>query len=113
MASEEANTDGSRKPGRAGLLLLAIACLGGYVAYTLSPGVIREHAAPRLYLTSVWVALGLFRYLRTGTDPAGNCSPVSVLFRDRPLQIYVLLWIVTLWWMIYGAGILLRYYPGT
>ncbi len=84
--------------------LLALACLAGYLAYTLWPAVIREHNAPYLYLTFVWVAPGLFRYLRIKPKPVDDCSPVSVLLRDRPLQIFVLLWIITLWWVIYMPG---------
>jgi hypothetical protein len=86
------------------MAILAAACLAGYVAYTLSPAVIREHGAPRLFLSSVWVALGLSRYLKIGLDPAGECSPVSVFLKDRQLQLYVLLWIGMLWWLIYRAG---------
>lgn len=104
MAGGSAAADGDRVFFNGGAIFLAVACLTGYVAYTLSPAVIREHAAPDLYLTSVWVALGLFRYLKVGFKPAKDCSPVSVFLKDRPLQFFVLLWIGTLWWVIYAAG---------
>jgi 4-hydroxybenzoate polyprenyltransferase len=87
-----------------GVMALALAVLVGYLAYTLSPPVIREHKAPHLYLTSVWVALGLLRYLAVGFNRTGDCSPVSVFVTDRPLQVCVILWIVTLWGVIYLPG---------
>ena len=87
-----------------GAFLLAMIVLAGYLAYTLSPPVIREHNAPDLYLTSVWVALGLLRYLTVGFNRAGDCSPVTFFIKDRPLQICVALWILTLWWVIYIHG---------
>ncbi len=91
------------RPGTGGFIL-AGACLTGYAVYTLSPSVIREHSSPYLYLTTVWVGLGLFRYLKVGYNRAGDCSPVSVFLNDRPLQIFVLMWVVTLWWVIYING---------
>ncbi len=95
---------GNRTLLNGGVIFLAAASLAGYVGYTLSPAVIREHAAPDLFLTSVWVALGLFRYLKVGLNPAGDCSPVSVFLKDRWLQVFVLLWIGTLWWVMYAFG---------
>ena len=85
------------------VIFMAAACLAGYVFYTLSPAVVREHGAPRLYLSAVWVALGLYRYLRVVFHPTGDCSPVAVLLKDRVLQLIVVLWIFSLWWMLYAA----------
>jgi len=104
MSAGGAAIDGRRAFPGAWLVSLAAVCLAGYVGYTLSPGVIREHAAPDLFLTSVWVALGFFRYLQVGFNPAGDCSPVSVFLRDKPLQLIVLSWIGTLWWVMDAAG---------
>ena len=100
----EATAGNNRYSISPGPVMLSLTLLGGYLAYTLSPPVIREHNAPDLYLTSVWVALGLLRYLKVGINRGGDCSPVSVFIKDRPLQICVILWIVTLWWLIYLPG---------
>jgi len=104
MAADNASEGDQRPLASIGVILLAGACLTGYVAYTLSPAVIQEHAAPDLYLTSIWVALGIFRYLKVGFSPNGDCSPVFVFLKDRLLQLFVLLWVGTLWWVIYMNG---------
>lgn len=101
MDAEAATMNGPSAFYRPVVFLLALAAFAGYLAYTLAPPVVNEHGAPDLYLTSIWVALGLFRYLRVGCNPVGECSPVAVFLKDRPMQLYVLLWIISLWWVIY------------
>ncbi len=83
------------------MIVLAMATLTGYVVYTLSPSVISEHDAPRLYWTVPWVGLGLWRYGWIVLNRHGQCYPVTVLWQDHWLQLIIGGWIVSLWVMIY------------
>ncbi len=83
------------------IIVPALVTMAGYVFYTLSPAVIREHEAPRLYLTAPWVALGLLRYLWIVFGRRRQCYPVEALLRDHWLQVIILGWVVSLWLVIY------------
>jgi len=66
-----------------------------YAIYTASPEVREKLGTDQLYLTFPFVLFGIFRYLYLvhRRDEGGN--PTRLLLRDRPLQIAVLLWILT------------------
>lgn len=84
------------------IVLAALTCIG-YLAYTLSPGVIAEHQAPRLYLTGGWVILGICRYTKIVFSPESDCSPVAVLLKDIYLQVFVSGWLLSLWLLLYAG----------
>lgn len=81
-----------------GLAVVTSLC---YVAYTLWPAVIREHQAPRLYISAIWVVLGMGRYMAVVFRSQQDCSPVRTVLRDTYLQACVVLWVVTMGILIY------------
>ncbi len=83
------------------VVVTAVLTAVGYMAYTLSPAVVTEHNAPYLYLSGIWVLPGIGRYLHIVFRSDGDCSPVTVLFKDVYLQVLILLWLLTLWAILY------------
>lgn len=71
---------------------LAAVTTVSYIMYTVSPLVQERLGTANAYLTSIFVVLGLIRYLQLALvhDKTGN--PTKVLLRDRFLQACVLLW---------------------
>lgn len=65
-----------------------------YIMYTISSEVILRNGE-HLYITSLFVILGLFRYLQAIFVEKKGDSPTKLVLKDRFLQITILCWIVS------------------
>jgi 4-hydroxybenzoate polyprenyltransferase len=80
--------------------LLALTCaviIVAYLMYTQSP-VTLEHMHMqhnRLYYTCIFVFAGIFRYLSIIYISTDSGSPTKILYKDRFIQITLLLWIAS------------------
>lgn len=63
-----------------------------YIMYTVSPEVKANFHTDYLYLTSVFVLLGLLRYIQLAVVDKKSGDPTKVLLRDRFTQLIVLAW---------------------
>lgn len=63
-----------------------------YIMYTVSPEVISMHRAENLYLTSLFVIIGLLRYLQIAMVDEQSGDPTKVMWRDRVIQMIVICW---------------------
>jgi decaprenyl-phosphate phosphoribosyltransferase len=85
-----------------------------YFMYTMSPEVQyrithlgkssqtnNNTAAYRLYYTCLFVLAGILRYLQIIFVQAQSGSPTKILYRDRFIQVTILLWIASFYWIIY------------
>ena len=72
-----------------------------YIMYTVSPEVISQLHTPYLYLTTVFVLLGLLRYIQLTVVDKRSGDPTKIMFRDRFIQVDVLLWALSFLIMIY------------
>lgn len=73
-----------------------------YILYSISPDAIGRIGSDKLYLTSLFVFLGILRYLQLSFVNPGTGSPIDVLWTDRFLQIVIILWACTFLILIYG-----------
>lgn len=76
-----------------------------YVLYSISPEVIARIGSDKLYITSLFVFLGIMRYLQISIIDKNSGSPVQVLMKDRFIQVTILLWGLTFFYIIYGKSI--------
>lgn len=72
-----------------------------YIMYTVSPEVTSNFNNHYVYLTSIFVILGLLRYLQLALVDEKTGDPTKVLLRDPFTQIAVLAWIVSFLFIIY------------
>jgi len=72
-----------------------------YIMYTVSPEVIAQLHTRYLYLTSVFVILGLLRYIQITVVDKRSGDPTKVMLRDRFTQLIVLLWALSFMFIIY------------
>ncbi len=72
-----------------------------YIMYTVSPEVAVRFDTPYLYLTFVFVLLGLLRYIQISVVDKKSGDPTKVILRDHFTQIIVVLWILSFLLMIY------------
>ena len=85
-------------------VLLALVCaviVVAYFMYTMSPEVLQRLGTYRLYYTCLFVLAGIMRYLQIIFVQATSGSPTKILYKDRFIQISLLLWIVSFYLIIY------------
>lgn len=74
-----------------------------YIMYTVSPETQEHFHTDYLYLTSVYVLVGLLRYMQIAVVDKQSGDPTKVILKDRAIQVIVLAWIVTFLFIIYVA----------
>ena len=72
-----------------------------YVMYTVSPEVKAQFHTDYLYLTTVFVLVGLLRYIQLAVVDKKSGDPTKVILRDRFTQLVVLAWILCFLLIIY------------
>lgn len=72
-----------------------------YVMYTVSPEVKAQFHTDYLYLTTVFVLVGLLRYIQLAVVDKKSGDPTKVILRDRFTQLVVLAWIFCFLLIIY------------
>lgn len=89
-------------------VLTALVCaviIVSYFMYTMSPEVLRRLGTYRLYYTCLFVLAGIMRYLQIIFVQAASDSPTKILYRDRFIQVSIILWIVSFYLIIYTRDI--------
>jgi hypothetical protein len=71
------------------LASMTIVC---YMMYTVSPEVVEHFHSPYLYITNIFVIVGIIRFLQIIFVEVKNRSPVKVLLKDHFIQLCILGW---------------------
>lgn len=85
-------------------VLLALVCaviIVAYLMYCMSPATIQFLGTYRLYYTCVFVMAGIIRYLQIIYVSADAGSPTKILYKDRFIQVTLLLWIASFFTILY------------
>jgi decaprenyl-phosphate phosphoribosyltransferase len=72
-----------------------------YINYTLMPDSIERLGTYRIYYTSIFVVAGIMRYLQIVFVKKDSGSPTEILYKDRFIQVTVLLWIASFFIILY------------
>ena len=72
-----------------------------YIMYTVSPEVIENFHTDYLYLTSVFVLLGLLRYIQLAVVHKESGDPTKIILKDHFTQLIVFAWLVSFIIIIY------------
>jgi 4-hydroxybenzoate polyprenyltransferase len=72
-----------------------------YLMYTISPEVMQRWNTYRLYYTTLFVIVGLMRYLQITFIENNTGSPTELLYKDKFLQVTLTLWIISFYLIIY------------
>jgi decaprenyl-phosphate phosphoribosyltransferase len=83
------------------LSLVCAVIIVAYFMYTMSPEVKIRMGTHRLYYTCLFVIAGIMRYLQIIFVSADSGSPTKILYKDRFIQISLLLWIASYISIIY------------
>jgi len=72
-----------------------------YIMYTLSPDVIERFHSRYIYITAIFVLVGIIRYLQVTIVELKSGNPTTILLKDRFIQICIVGWIVSFLIIIY------------
>ena len=72
-----------------------------YIMYTVSPETIANFDNRHIYLTTIFVLLGVLRYMQLAVVDEKSGDPTKVLLRDPFTQVIVLCWAVAFLFIIY------------
>jgi decaprenyl-phosphate phosphoribosyltransferase len=86
------------------MVLMAAVIIVSYILYTVSPEVVSKHKTNNLYLTSIWVVMGLLRYMQITFVEQRSGSPTLILLKDSFLRVIILLWLLSFYLLFYVFG---------
>lgn len=72
-----------------------------YLLYTLDSEVVKHFDTEYLYITTVFVILGVFRYMQISLVFKKSGSPTELLFKDKFLQLTIAGWAVLFLLLVY------------
>lgn len=72
-----------------------------YIFYSIDEEVIQRFGTDKLYFTSIFVLLGIFRYLQITFVYKRSSSPSKILLKDRFLQMSILAWLICFVGLVY------------
>lgn len=83
------------------LALICAVIIVSYFMYTMSDDIQIRLGTHRLYYTCLFVLAGVFRYLQLIFVQQDSQSPTKILYKDRFIQISILLWIISFYMILY------------
>jgi 4-hydroxybenzoate polyprenyltransferase len=85
------------------MIVVTSATVVCYALYTLDAATIARFGTDRLVYTSVFVLYGIFRCLYLMYERSAGGNPATLVYRDVSLQVDILLWIVSIFFLRYYA----------
>lgn len=73
-----------------------------YIQYSVSEEVVRRLGTEHVYLSAIFVVLGLLRYLQITLVEGKSGSPTQILLQDYFIQVVLLCWIAFFAVLLYG-----------
>ena len=89
----------------AALSLICAVIIVSYFMYTMSAEVTERLQTHRLYYTCLFVLAGIFRYMQLIFIQQKSQSPTKILYKDRFIQITIILWMISFYSIIYMKDI--------
>ncbi len=83
------------------MMIMASVVIVVYILYTTSIAVVQRLQSEYLYLTALFVILGILRYLQIAFVEKGSDSPTKIVLKDKFMQITILAWMISFVWIIY------------
>lgn len=83
------------------MMIMASVVIVAYTLYTTSTEIIERVQSEYLYLTALFVILGILRYLQVAFVENNSGSPTRIVLKDRFIQLTLLAWTFSFAWIIY------------
>ena len=83
------------------MVAMAAVIIVSYILYTVSPEVIDKHKTDKLYFTTLWVIIGLLRYMQITFVEQKSGSPTLIVLKDLFMQVVIILWLLHYYLLLY------------
>ncbi len=83
------------------MAIMASVVIVAYTIYTTSAEVVARIHSEYLYLTALFVILGVMRYLQVALVLKDSGSPTKIVLKDRFMQLTLIGWVFTFTWILY------------
>ena len=83
------------------MMIMASVVIVAYILYATSKEVLQRMQNEYVYLTALFVILGIMRYLQIAFVENSSGSPTKIVLTDRFMQITILAWVLSFVWIIY------------
>lgn len=77
----------------AATIVMASVIIVSYILYTVSLDIQNKFGTNKLYVTAIFVVIGLLRYLQITLVDEKSGNPTEILWSDRFLQLIILMWL--------------------
>jgi decaprenyl-phosphate phosphoribosyltransferase len=85
------------------LVVLSVTTIVCYIMYTVSEEVVHRLHSDHIYLTSVFVIIGILRFLQIAIVEQKSGSPTLILLKDTMIQAMIGLWFVAFLVLLYAS----------
>ncbi|HJY85783.1 MAG TPA: decaprenyl-phosphate phosphoribosyltransferase [Candidatus Acidoferrales bacterium] len=83
------------------MIVVTSATVMSYALYTMDPRTVARFGTPKLIYSTVFVLYGIFRFMYLVYRRSEGGSPTRLLYTDAPLQLAILLWIASIFFLRY------------
>ncbi|MCU7836083.1 MAG: decaprenyl-phosphate phosphoribosyltransferase [gamma proteobacterium symbiont of Taylorina sp.] len=83
------------------MMIMASVVIVAYTIYTTTSEIIERVQSEYLYLTAIFVIVGVLRYLQMALVENNSGSPTRIVLSDHFMQLILLGWISSFAWIIY------------
>ena len=87
----------------ASLIVLSVTTIVCYIMYTVSEEVVRRLNSDNVYMSSIFVIIGILRFVQIAIVEQKSGSPTRILLRDPMIQVMIGLWFVTFLVILYAS----------
>jgi 4-hydroxybenzoate polyprenyltransferase len=83
------------------MMIMGSVVIVSYILYTTSKDVTTKIHCDNLYLTALFVIVGILRYLQITFVEEDSGSPTKILVKDRFMQLTIIAWVASFVWILY------------
>ena len=83
------------------MAIMASVVIIAYLMYTTSADAMERVNSEYLYLTALFVIIGVMRYLQITFVLLNSGSPTQIVLKDKFIQVTLLLWVISFVWILY------------
>ena len=83
------------------MAIMASIVIVAYTIYTTSSEVVARVHSEYLYLTALFVIIGIMRYLQISFVFKDSGSPTKIVLKDRFIQLVLIGWVLSFVWILY------------
>jgi 4-hydroxybenzoate polyprenyltransferase len=77
------------------MVLMSGVIVVSYILYTVSNDVVVKFNTPNLYITTLFVILGILRYMQITFVEQKSGNPAKIVLKDKFLQLTIIFWLIS------------------